>query len=400
MFDDDEAVQAFRADYRSWLDDNPPPTLPPPGERTEAAVIDVQRKWLRTLDDGGWSAPHWPVVYGGRGASLAEQIVIHEENSRAGTPPMTTFGVGLSHTAATLLTFGTEEQRARFLPSIRHGDTIWCQGFSEPDAGSDLASLKTKAVRDGDHYVVNGQKIWSSGAHRSDWCLLLARTDPDVAKHRGISFFLVDLRSEGVDVRPIRTAMGTNHFCEVFYNDVVIPADQLVGDENQGWHIAQTTLATERGSYFLPMVSQLRLQIDDLVEQVRDDAGSACQHAEQVLAKHHHEVTILSELIEQTLVRAAFGRSGPESSIVKLHYSELAQRLSRDAMELLGPTSIHSWDGEFFNNSELFDGNFARAYFWSFGNTIGGGTSEIQRNLIAERVLGLPREPRVDESSR
>jgi alkylation response protein AidB-like acyl-CoA dehydrogenase len=397
MFEDDEAVQAFRADYRSWLNDHRPPQLPPPGERTEAAVIDVQRQWLRTLDDGGWSAPHWPVAYGGRAATLPEQIVIHEENSRAGTPPMTTFGVGLSHTAATLLSFGTEAQRQRFLAPIRRGATIWCQGFSEPDAGSDLASLKTRAVRDGDNYVVNGQKIWSSGAHRSDWCLLLARTDPDVPKHRGISFFLVDLHSKGVEVRPIRTAMGTHHFCEVFYDDVIIPADQRIGDENQGWQIAQTTLSTERGSYFLPMVSQLRLQITDLAERLRDSPQR--QHAEQVVARHHHEVTILSELVEQTLVRAAFGRSGPESSIIKLHYSELAQRLSRDAMELLGPASIHAWEGEFYNNSELFDGNFARAYFWSFGNTIGGGTSEIQRNLIAERVLGLPREPRVDTRS-
>ncbi len=390
MFDDDADLQAFRLRYREFLHE-----FAPHGWRAHAtttdATLDIQRSWLRTLAAHGWAAPHWPAEYGGMDATLAEQIVMQQENSRAGAPAVTMFGMALVHAAATLLEFGSEEQRRRHLPHILQGDEIWCQGFSEPGAGSDLAALSTRAVRDGDRYIVNGQKIWSSGADRADRCLLLCRTDPDVPKHQGITFLLLDLRSPGIEIRPIVSLLGSGEFCEVFMTDVVVPVTDRVGEENEGWHICQTTLSTERGPYLLPVVNKLR---DECAAMWTMAEAIGTDHAAQVAAGFHAEVAILSELIDRTLLQAAFGKSGNESSILKVYYSELSQRLTTAALEMAGLDAQLAWTEAFDLNSDTFDGSWGLSHYWSWSWTIAGGSNEIQRNIIGERVLGLPREPR------
>ena len=396
MFEDDPELQAFRLRYREFLDANAPR-----GWRVNATspdtTLEIQRSWLRTLVAGGWGAAHWPTEYGGMGATLAQQIVMQQENARAGAPAVTMFGMALVHVAATLLEFGTPEQRHEHMPSILRGDEIWCQGFSEPGAGSDLAALSTRAVRDGDNYIINGQKIWSSGANRADWCLLLVRTDPIAVKHKGITFVLLDLHSPGIEIRPIKSLLGSQEFCEVFFTDVVVPVSNRIGEENEGWHICQTTLATERGPYLLPVVNKLR---GECAEMGRLAEAIGTDHAAQVAASFHAEVTILSELLDRTLIKAAFGKSGNESSILKVYYSELAQRLTTAALEMVGLDAQLSWPEAFDLNSDTFDGSWGMSHYWSWSWTIAGGSNEIQRNIIGERVLGLPREPRPEAKVR
>jgi len=235
----------LRTRYRAWLAEHVP------ADWTDD--VATARWWMRERDEGGWAAPAWPVEHGGMAASTVDQIVMQEEERAADAPSTARFGIALNHAGTTLIAHGTPEQRAH-LPRIRRGEEIWCQGFSEPDAGSDLAALSTRAVRDGDDYVVTGQKVWSSYADQADWCLLLARTAPDAPKRKGISYFLLDLRSPGVEVRPLRQITGSAEFSEIFLDEVRIPAANLVGDENEGWRISQTTLTTERGPFFLPAI--------------------------------------------------------------------------------------------------------------------------------------------------
>jgi alkylation response protein AidB-like acyl-CoA dehydrogenase len=393
LFEEDTTLQDVRLRYRSWLAANVPT-----GWRECSADPDelfaVQRAWVKALRPGGWAAPHWPVEHGGMGASLAEQVVIQEENTRADAPTPTMFGMAFVHAAATLIQFGTPEQQVQHLPRILEGDEVWCQCFSEPNAGSDLASLSTRAERDGDTYVINGQKIWSSGAHRADWAMLLARTDTTQQRHKGITYFLLDLRSPGVEVRGIRSILDNEEFCEVFLTDVRVPVEDRLGDEGDGWRIAQTTLSTERGLYLLPVVNSLQLQARELVGLLRDVPDDERAHVEQVVASNYAQVAILKELLDSVLVNAAFGESGSEVSILKVFYSELSQRLTTQALDLLGVPGQVAWAPTFDNNSAGFDGSWGRAHYWSWAWTISGGSSEIQRNIIAERVLGLPREPR------
>jgi alkylation response protein AidB-like acyl-CoA dehydrogenase len=393
MFNDDKTLQDFRLRYRAWLDANVPA-----GWRAHSSDEDdlfaVQRSWVKALRAGGWAAAHWPVEHGGLGASLAEQVVIQEENTRADAPTPTMFGMAFVHAAATLMQFGTPEQQAQHLPRIIEGDEVWCQCFSEPNAGSDLASLSTRAERDGDTYVLNGQKIWSSGAHRGDWAMTLARTDPTQRRNKGITYFLVDLHSPGVEVRRIRSILDNEEFCEVFFTDVRVPVADRLGEEGDGWRIAQTTLATERGLYLMPVVDAIQAQARELVELLRRAPDDERAHVEQVVASNYAQVAILKELLDDVLVNAAFGESGPEVSIVKVFYSELSQRLTTQALDLVGAPGQRAWEPAFDNNSAGFDGCWGRAHYWSWAWTIAGGTSEIQRNIIGERVLGLPREPR------
>jgi alkylation response protein AidB-like acyl-CoA dehydrogenase len=387
---------SLRSRYRAWLEEHVPRGW---RSRVEAggrdAAVALGRAWMRELDDGGWAAPSWPVEHGGMAATIAEQVVMFEENARADAPSTALSSIALNHAGATLLAHGTDAQRSRHLERIRRGEEIWCQGFSEPGAGSDLAALRTRAVRDGDHYVVTGQKVWSSLATHADWCLLLARTDPDAPKRRGISYLLLDLASPGVEVRPLRQISGAAEFCEIFLDEVRVPVSDRIGAEHEGWKISQTTLAAERGPFFLPAIHALRGQARDALRALPGAAPAGVPAAadpalRQELVRDYAEIEILAELYQGVLAGQQVGQAGPEASLVKLHYSELLVRLTGHAVEALGlPAQL----GEPLTADDDRGGTWMLEHLGSWGMTIGGGTSEIQRNLIAERVLGLPREP-------
>jgi alkylation response protein AidB-like acyl-CoA dehydrogenase len=319
--------------------------------------------------------------------SASEQVVLFQELAAADAPRLVLAFVSIHHAASTLLAAGTEEQRQRHLPAILDGE-IWCQGFSEPEAGSDLASLRTTARRDGDRFVVNGQKLWASGARHADWCLLLARTDPDAPKRKGISYFLLDLRSPGIDVRPIRNAVGDAHFCEVFLDDVVIPAANLVGPEHAGWQVAQGTLSAERGLTMLELAERLAGGFRWLVESAPVDDPVVADR----LARFEIELSGLRSLCRDLVERADAGRAGPaDASTVKLFYSELLQRLTGFATEV-GGLAAHTRLAK-PQSSGWESGAWVLDHIGSWEWTIPGGSSEIQRTIIGERGLGLPREP-------
>jgi alkylation response protein AidB-like acyl-CoA dehydrogenase len=402
VLEESDELGKFRSRYRDWLRVHVPTDWRQRVVSGRAEAVAFQRWWMRELNSGGWAAPAWPREYGGMDATLPEQIVMSEENVRADAPVASLFSIGLSHTGATLIAHGTPEQRNRHLPSILDGEEIWCQGFSEPNAGSDLASLQTRAARDGDHYVVNGQKVWSSRADDSDWCLLLARTDPDAPKRKGISYLLLDLTTPGIEIRPLRQLSGSSEFCEIFLTDVVVPVSDRVGPENEGWAISQTTLSTERSTFFWATARALREELAALVELVTTcrvgDGRVAAQDSavRQTLARHTAEVDILDEMFNRVLsAELRFGQAGPESSIIKLYCSELAQRLTGDALSIAG-LPAHLESGEADDHAELMaPGAWLSNHLNSWALTIAGGSNEIQRNLIGERVLGLPREPSI-----
>ena len=390
-------LAAFRAEVRAWLEEH----VPRDWEQrlagaTPEQYVEFHREWVRTLRDGGYLVPHWPTEHGGGGNTVAEQIVIQQELARAKAPELRVHMISLNHAGATLMQHGTPEQR-KLLPGILDGD-IWCQGFSEPNAGSDLASLQTRAVRDGDSYVVNGQKIWSSMANHAQWCLLLARTDPDAPKRKGISYFMLDLSSPGIDIRPIRQATGDAEFCEVFLTGVRIPVAHRFGEEGDGWPIAQTTLTSERGSAIIELQERLVEALDRLCDEalvtqigsgrVAADDAAFCDE----LARRAAEVEILG-LLAARMFRNLLGHGnlGPEASIVKLFYSELLQSLTALGARLRG-LPAHVDQGRPFASSWT-SGDWLMDHIGSWTWTIAGGTNEIQRNVIGERVLGLPREP-------
>ncbi|GLZ06176.1 acyl-CoA dehydrogenase [Actinomadura sp. NBRC 104412] len=391
-------LAALRAAVRDWCAANVPAGWQ---ERQTGAsheeFVRFQREWLGTLRAGGLAVPHWPADYGG-GFSLAEQAVIFEELARAEAPRLVLHFVSLHHAAATLLDAGTAEQRERHLPAILDGE-VWCQGFSEPEAGSDLASLRTRAERRGDVYVVNGQKVWASLAMYADWCLLLARTDPDAPKRRGISYFLMDMRSPGLTVRPIRQAGGEEHFCEIFLTDVEIPAANLIGPENDGWRVAQRTLNTERGATMVELAERLAVGFGRLVDLARRTTGpDGSPMADDSAVRDHlarlaTQVRALRLLVARAVAEAESDvpAAGALASVIKLYYSELLQRVTGYGVEIAGPAGQRAarrpmsagWE----SGAWLLD--FIGSWEW----TIPGGTSEIQRSIIGERALGLPREP-------
>ena len=385
-----EDLDEFRATVRDWCRAH----VPADWRRAQTGVPDedyvaFQQWWFAELRGAGYAVPHWPAQWGG-GMPLARQVVLYQELAAHDAPRLVLAFVAIHHAASTLLTAGTDEQRQRHLPAILGGE-IWVQGFSEPEAGSDLAALRTTAVRDGDRYVVNGQKLWASGALHADWCLLLARTDPAAPKRRGISYFLLDMRTPGIDVRPIKNAVGESHFCEIFLNDVAIPAASLVGPENEGWRVAQETLGAERGLTMLELAERLgNAGFRWLVEAcsrlgLLDDSLVADR-----LAGFETEITGLRALCRGLVERHAAGRAGPaDASIVKLYYSELLQRMTDFGTEVTGlpahavlrkPASS-GWES----------GAWVLDFIGSWEWTIPGGTSEIQRTIIAERGLSLPR---------
>jgi len=391
------SLDEFRATVRSWCQDH----VPAGWRQAQTGAGDeefvrFQKAWFAELHRGGFAVPHWPAEWGG-GMSVAEQIVLYQELAAHDAPRLVLAFVGIHHAASTLLVAGTDEQRRRHLPAILDGE-IWVQGFSEPEAGSDLASLRTTARRVGDAYVVNGQKLWASGGMHADWCLLLARTDPDAPKRRGISYFLLDMTSPGIEVRPIRNAVGDSHFCEIFLNDVAIPATNLVGAENQGWQVAQATLGAERGMTMLELAERLgNAGFRWLVEQCREpDAHGSRPIDDSVvadgLAQLEIEITGLRGLCRDLVEHNESGNAqAADASIVKLYYSELLQRMT-DFGAQIGGLAAHT---ELIKpaSSGWESGSWVLDFIGSWEWTIPGGTSEIQRTIIGERGLGLPREP-------
>ncbi|TCJ96528.1 acyl-CoA dehydrogenase family protein [Nocardia alba] len=380
-------IDDFRAEVRQWCRTR----IPADWRQAQTGVserefVDFQQSWFQTLREAGFAVPHWPKEYGG-GMSTAEQVVLYQELAAHDAPRLVLAFVSIHHAAATLLAAGTDEQRRRHLPAILDGE-IWCQGFSEPGAGSDLAALATTARRDGDGYVVSGQKLWASGARHADWCLLLARTDPDAPARHGISYFLLDMRAPGVEVRPIRQATGESHFCEIFLDEVVIPADRLVGAENEGWQVAQRTLGAERGMTMLELAERLGNNgFRRLVESCPLDDPLVADR----LAELEIELTGLRALCAD--IAGAEDRPGPaDASIVKLFYSELLQRMTDFGTEMAGLATHTELRKPLSSGWE--SGAWMLDFLGSWEWTIPGGASEIQRTIIGERGLGLPREPR------
>ncbi|HEV7240112.1 MAG TPA: acyl-CoA dehydrogenase [Thermoanaerobaculia bacterium] len=367
--------QQFRDEFRAWLNEHLKP----------ASTVDELKAWQRTLFEGGWAGISWPKEYGGRGATLIQQAIFHEEMALADAPHLIGT-IGLSLVGPTIIAMGTAEQKARYLSKILSGEEIWCQGFSEPNAGSDLAALGTKAVRDGDDFIINGQKIWTSFAQIGDWCLLLVRTDFEAPKHKGITCLLVDMHAEGVSVRPLRMMSGDAGFNEVFFSNVRVPATQVLGKVNEGWTTAITALMNERANLGTGVQVIFRRNLNALIARSHtiDRNGRPASEdpiVRQKLAQAYLELEILRLNTNRALTSLSkSGVPGPEGSTQKLYWSEMNQRTQQTAQEILGP----------YGQLADFDGGvWAYSYLRARGNTIEAGTSEIQRNIIAERVLGL-----------
>jgi len=372
-------VERFRAELREWLSANLTDELiaarRPSGHND--VVFETLRTWNRTMADAGWAAVSWPREYGGRGATVLEQLVYTEETTRARAPlPLNV--IGMNNIAPAIMQYGTESQKTTLLPRMMRADDIWCQGMSEPEAGSDLAALRTRAVRDGDDFVVNGQKIWTSLGHRAQWCQLYVRTDPDAPKHKGISCLIVDMRLPGIQVRPLVTLNGDTDFAEIFFHDVRVPADALLGPLNAGWQVATTTLSHERaGAARLYAEMQVRLEelvADIAAAQAADDPVTLRRLGEIALRIKYLEV-LCQRSISATLHGGdAFG----SASLAKTVWGEIGQDLAALAYDVLGNHGSNaSWANYRLTSRSL---------------TIAGGTSQINKNITAQRVLGLPRK--------
>jgi alkylation response protein AidB-like acyl-CoA dehydrogenase len=392
--------ETFRKEIRDWLAENmkelprwwfDPKVLGPDLDSPEYHQFNLW--WHRKLHKAGYVGINWPKEYGGRGASLLEQVVFSEEIARYRAPGPTN-GLGIGWCGPTIMSYGTEEQKKRFLPKILSAEEIWCQGFSEPEAGSDLANIKTRAVEDGDDYVVNGQKVWTSGGHYSDWSVLMVRTDPNAPKHRGITYLLLDMHAPGVTVRPLRQMTGHSEFNEVFLDNVRIPKSLQIGEKNKGWYIAMGTLEFERSGIGATVMRENAVR--DLIKlakeiQRNDQPLSKNPIARQKLAQFFIDVSVL----RYTGLRALTGqlrgeRPGPETLVGNLFGVELNQRLQDFAMQVEGPY------GRLMRGSKyaINHGEWQYTFLRSRGNSIETGTTEIKRNIIAERGLGLPRAPR------
>lgn len=368
------------AELRAWLAEHRPPTIV---STADAADVAILRAWQRTMFEAGWVGVHWPVEHGGRGASAREVAEYQYELARAGVPPF--LGrVGLTLVGPTLIAHGTAVQRARWLPRILSGDDVWCQLFSEPGAGSDLASLTTRAVRHGDEYRVTGQKVWSSYATVADRGVALVRTDPNAPRHRGISMLAVPMDAPGVQVRPLRQLTGEPEFNEVFLDDVPVPVDHVIGPIDAGWRVAHTTLANERGASFIWREQVLHQRaVGELAAACRARGLAQDPHVRQRLAQVWSDGELFRLTNARNLDRVARGEElGAEASLVKLLWANVSQRLGETAVALLG------------SEATLAGSPWAQRLLATRANSIMGGTSEIQRSVIGERLLGLPREPR------
>jgi len=386
------ADEVFRAEIRSWLSREVPAHGPPPPPGGLLVRRAYDTAWQRKLYDAGYAGLAWPQRFGGRGLPATQQLVYLEEYMRAGAPYISTNFVGMMHAGPTLIAEGTDEQRSFHLPRILRGEDIWCQGFSEPGAGSDLASLRTRAVLDGDEYVVTGQKIWSTRAHVADYCELLVRTDPDAKKHQGITWLILDMHQPGVEVRPIRTIDGESHFCELFLNEARVPLTNRVGAENDGWRVTNVTLRFERGTAFAQHIITMRSQIHRLVSSARrrktaegtawDDAG-----LRGAIGRLDANVEALWRMTQMSIAEAEHNDAPAAiGSVVKLRFSELSQEIAELGVRIIGRPAIGMVDTD-----EIEVQSTVAEYLWSLQYTIAAGTSQIQRNVIAERILGLPR---------
>ena len=382
--------EAFRAELGRFLDEHAPPEARRKRDFTTADSRDDRiiptwsRDWQATLFDHGWMIPGYPPELGGRNATPVQTLIYMEELATRGIPRSLHFP-GYAIVAPSLLEFGTDEQK-RLVPAAIRGDTIWCIGMSEPNAGSDLAAISTRAVLDGDRFVVNGQKVWTSYAMVAGKCFCYVRTDPDVPKHKGISVLILDMATPGIDVRPLRNISGSAEFAEVFFTDVEVPRENLVGAINDGWHITQGSLAHERGGLWVQGVSFVQQAVADLIEMAARRGLDRDPIVRRKLAAYYEQVQGLRALGYKGFSSFAQGSSAPEHSYLKLATSELQKSVFELGMELLGPLGAVT-DAERGEQS----GRFAHSFFMSFANTIAGGSSEIQRNIIAQRVLGLPR---------
>jgi alkylation response protein AidB-like acyl-CoA dehydrogenase len=382
----------FRNELRSWLEANVPKDWGEWREKPLEESFPYLRAWQRKLYEGGWAAVSWPKEYGGRGATLMEQSLFWEEMARVEAPPMAN-SLGLGLIGPTIIAYGTDEQKKRFIPKILSAEEIWCQGFSEPNAGSDLAALQTEARLDGDHYVVNGQKVWTSYGWIGNWCELVVRTDSNVPKHKGLSVLLIDMKSPGVEVRPLKQMTGESEFNEIFFRDVRVPVKNLLGKVNDGWNVAVSTLMYERGSYGARLHLIFKRAITRLIElshKFQKEGHPAAQDpiTRQKLAQCYAEIEIMrwNQLRAFSRVTAT-GVPGPEGSIQKIFWSELNQRLQQIAQEIFGAYGqLLAGDKDAVDN-----GIWSYGYLRTRGNTIEAGTSEVQRNIIGHFVLGLPR---------
>jgi hypothetical protein len=384
-----EVDEAFRRDVQAWMAAHLVGEFKALGSGSrlgELEELEIRKAWERELAKDGWIGMGWPEEYGGRNLPITQQMIFHEEYVRAGGPNRVSF-FGEELLGPTLMAFGTDEQKQRFLPKILSAEEFWCQGFSEPDAGSDLANVKTTAVRDGDEWVVNGQKVWTSLGHIADWIFVVCRTDPEAPKkHQGISFLLVPMDQPGVELRPIVQITGTAEFNETFFTDARTSADLVVGEVNQGWKVVMGTLGFERGTAFLAEELRWHEEFNHLVDYAKarhltDDPVLRSRLVDSYIGLKLMKLNGMRTL--SSLIKG--GSPGPEASIGKLHWSSWHQSLGELEMDLMGAEGLVLSDG--------LVGEFQYSFLWSRAETIFAGSNEIQRNIIAERVLGLPREP-------
>ena len=367
--------QAFRDEVRAWLEDN----HPGPEPEGEEAKFEFRRAWQREMHDAGWAGISWPKEYGGRGATLIEQAIFSEEMSRAKAPSPANV-LGLVMGGPVVIAHGSEDQKERFLEPILSGAEIWCQGFSEPESGSDLASLKTRAVRENGGWRVTGQKVWTTYAHEAKWCMLLARSEPDAPKHKGLTYFICDMEQDEIEVRPLRQITGEAEFNEIFLEDAVVPDENLVGGEGNGWNVAITTLMHERAGLGAASAISLRRELDELIALINerglaDDPVIRQRIAELKIGVEALRLGALRALTQQMKV----GIPGPEGSLAKWQWAMLNQKLTELAVDVLGPDALRP------------DSEWAYRFLRARANSIEGGTTEVMKNIIAERVLGLPR---------
>jgi alkylation response protein AidB-like acyl-CoA dehydrogenase len=393
VLDERHDLNAFRLALRAWF----AKTVPPDWRQRMTGACNAEFRafqywWFEELNKVGLATPHWPAKWGGEDLSIAHQIVFFEELARADAPDPVMFTISLYHLPATLAKWGTQAQIERYLPGARRGE-VWCQGFSEPGAGSDLASLRTSAIRNGDNFVVNGQKVWSSYAAYADYYLLLARTDPSAPKHLGISCMIVDLKSPGIDIRPIRQITGDSEFCEVFLDNVVVPAANLIGPENKGWQVAQSTLSAERGLLVFGLAERMNRLFQKLLSAAAAEAWIKDDQLRREFVRAYADLQAVRRLIRNMLGMIQHSdTAGDLPPIIKILYGETLQR----SCELW--TRIEGLDAQILRPTYI-SGGYAKGqwmmdYLNSWTWTIAGGSNEILRNVIAERQLGLPKEPK------
>jgi alkylation response protein AidB-like acyl-CoA dehydrogenase len=386
--DEDEA---FRHEVTDWLADQLSGEFAAlrgrggPGD--EHALLDERRAWERRLAEGGWTCVGWPREHGGRGASLGQQVIFHEEYARAEAPGRLGL-IGEGMLGPTILAFGSEEQKRRFLPGIVRGEEIWCQGYSEPNAGSDLANVQTRARREGDEWVIDGQKVWTSWAQWSDWCFALCRCDPDAPKHKGLGYFLVPMRQSGIEIRPIVQMTGDSEFSEVFFDGARTAAENIVGEPGDGWKVAMGTLAFERGALTLGQQLAFRNELAQVIEIAKRNGAADDPVMRQRLADAWIGLEIMRYNALRMLSKSEGAELSREAMITKLYWATWHRNLGKLAMDVLGAESEIA-DGAPYDLTRL-----QRLFLFTRSDTIYAGSNQIQRNIIAERALGLPREPR------